>query len=122
MIYLGFVFDYLISLLLPIPTYFLIAHFDKNRFFSVFVVGILLDYLYHKILLCLGTLLFFYGILKCLRIKKKYAFWENMIVFFLFFHITYFSFGCTLQTYARDLLMATFLQIIYLKVSKLLLK
>lgn len=122
MIYLGFIFDYVLSLFLPCTSYFLVASLDKNRFLSILVVGVLLDYLYHQFFFFLFLLVSLYFLVRIFHVKKKYAFFKNVVLFFLFFHITYFFFGYTMQTYVRDLFVGFFLQLFYLKLSKVLLK
>ena len=46
MIILNFIIDYLIILISPFKTFFVIYDIDNNKVFNVLIVGFILDFLY----------------------------------------------------------------------------
>ncbi len=121
MIYLGFLFDYLVMLFLPINTYFVVVDLDKNRLLSVVFIGLLLDFMYRKLFINLIILVVFFLLLKIINIKKKYWLVKNIVIYILYFNLMHFSFGYN-QNYFIGFGMGFILQIIYIKLSKMLLK
>lgn len=83
MIVLYFIIDYVLMLLLPINTYFIVLDIDKNNLYSVLIVGIIFDLLYSELFLFTGSLLIAYFILKKLAIKRKYSVFKNAILYLL---------------------------------------
>lgn len=120
MIYIGLILDFLINLFLPINSYFIIGNIDKNKIFFVIVVGIILDILFRRWFLYLGLLLSFYFILKIIKIKKRYRLGVNILVYVVFFNFTYLMFGYVGNYYLWDFIFGLGLQVIYLKVIKVL--
>ena len=120
MIYIGLILDFLINLFLPINSYFIIGNIDKNKIFYVIVVGIILDILFRRWFLYLGLLLSFYFILKIIKIKKRYRLGVNILVYVIFFNFTYLMFGYVGNYYLWDFIFGIGLQVIYLKVIKVL--
>ena len=120
MIYIGLILDFLINLFLPINSYFIIGNIDKNKIFYVIVVGIILDILFRRCFLYLGLLLSFYFILKIIKIKKRYRLGVNILVYVVFFNFTYLMFGYVDNYYLWDFIFGLGLQVIYLKVIKVL--
>lgn len=120
MIYIGLILDFLINLFLPINSYFIIGNIDKNKIFYVIVVGIILDILFRRWFLYLGLLLSFYFILKIIKIKKRYRLGVNILVYVVFFNFTYLMFGYVGNYYLWDFIFGIGLQVIYLKVIKVL--
>lgn len=120
MIYIGLILDFLINLFLPINSYFIIGNIDKNKIFYVIVVGIILDILFRRWFLYLGLLLSFYFILKIIKIKKRYRLRVNILVYVVFFNFTYLMFGYVGNYYLWDFIFGIWLQVIYLKVIKVL--
>ncbi len=120
MIYIGLILDFLINLFLPINSYFIIGNIDKNKIFYVIVVGIILDILFRRWFLYLVLLLSFYFILKIIKIKKRYRLGVNILVYVVFFNFTYLMFGYVGNYYLWDFIFGLGLQVIYLKVIKVL--
>lgn len=120
MIYIGLILDFLINLFLPINSYFIIGNIDKNKIFYVIVVGIILDILFRRWFLYLVLLLSFYFILKIIKIKKRYRLGVNILVYVVFFDFTYLMFGYVGNYYLWDFIFGLGLQVIYLKVIKVL--
>ena len=92
MIILGFIIDYLVSLALPFNTYFIINEVDKNKIDRVIMVGGILDIIYNRI----GNiiiLLSIYLVFRLLKIKKKYYYIKNILLYIVFFNIEYFFLG-----------------------------
>ena len=108
MIYLGFILDYILSFFNPIKTYFIINNLDKNDLFSVIVCGIILDFLYHKI------------IFKKIKFKKKYNVIKNILLYGLYFNITFYL-GSYNNYYIGYFIGSLILQIGYILYSKWLL-
>lgn len=121
MIYLGFLFDYLIMLFLPINSYFVVNDLDKNNFLAVLFIGFLLDIMYHRLFINLFILLFLYLVLKIINIKKKNTLIKNLFVYFIYFNIMHFMFGYN-HNYFISIFIGLILQLGYIKLSKLLLK
>ena len=89
MIIIGFILDYLIMLLFPFNSCFILYNIEKNKLFSVLLVGVLVDLMYLKFFFTI-VLLGVYFVLKKLKIKEKYMFYKNILLYVLFFNITYF--------------------------------
>lgn len=121
MIYLGFLFDYLVLLFLPIDSFFVVANLNKNRFLSIMFIGILLDVMYHKLFLNLFILILFYFFARSLRKKIKNELLFNFIIYVLYFNIMYLSFGYN-HSYVWGFFIGIILQLFYIKLSKMLLK
>lgn len=83
MIVLYFIIDYVLMLLLPINTYFIVLDIDKNNLYSVLIVGIIFDLLYSELFLFTGSLLIAYFIVKKLAIKRKYSVFKNAVLYLL---------------------------------------
>lgn len=81
MIIIYFIIDYIVMFLLPINTYFIVWNIEKNKIFNVFIVGIIIDILYRKLLLFTCFLLIVYFIFKKIKIKNKYRLLKNIIVY-----------------------------------------
>ncbi len=84
MIIVYFIIDFIISLLLPINTYFIVIDIDKNKLSNVIIVGILLDIFSGKVLVNLIIFGGIYLILRKLNIKRKYRLVKNIILYSLF--------------------------------------
>lgn len=81
MIILYFIIDYIVMLLLPISTCFIVWDIEKNKIFNVFIIGIIVDILYRKLLLFTCFLLSIYYFFKKINVKNKYRFLKNVIVY-----------------------------------------
>ena len=88
MIYLYFLIDYIVMLLLPINVYFVVWNIDKNKLYNVIFVGFLIDIMYHKLLLYAIVLLLFYYLSKKIKIKKEFYLIKNIVIYLLFYYIT----------------------------------
>lgn len=121
MIYIGFVFDYFLLFFCPIKTYFIIKDIERNSFFSIIVVGLILDLLYHTIGLNLIILLVIYFLLKIIKIKKKYYYIKEIILYLIYFNLLFFINGFNLNYYIYYLVGGFILQIIYIFYSNWLL-
>ena len=119
MIIINFIIDYLVMIFLPINTYFILNDLDKNKLFSIFLVGILVDIMFNKLFVFLFILIAFYLVLKKLRVKKKYYYIKNIIIFLLFYLvITIIDNSFNLLVFSISFI----LQIIYMIIYKELLK
>ncbi len=121
MIFLSFFFDFLINQTLPLNSYFIVAELDKNKFLSVVLTGLFLDYIFHKPFIHLTILILLYLSLKCFSNSKKHTIIKNIIIYLVYFHLTYFLFGHS-TNYCLNISIGLILQIFYLKIAKLLLK
>lgn len=122
MIYWAFVFDFIISSLLPFNSYFVVVDIEKNNLFSIFIVGIFLDFIYGKFLINLIILLLFFLIFKKMKIKKRYLLVKNIIVYIIYFNIMFFTFNRYFKYYFLLLFIGFIMHFLFLKISKMLLK
>ena len=120
MIIFGFIVDYLFLIALSIDTYFFVKDIDKNKLFSVFVVGMLLDMIYHKIFINLFILVLFYFVVKKMKIKNRYYYLKNIILFIIYFNLLNLINGWDLNNYFFEFGKSFLLQIFYLFFCKLL--
>ena len=90
MIILSLLIDYFMTCLLPIKTYFIVWELDKNKLASVIIAGIFLDVIFHGYLYNTIILVILYLVLKKLKIKKKYYWSKNLLVFIIYFNILFF--------------------------------
>lgn len=119
MIILNFILDYIVMIFLPIDTYFIVNDLDKNKIFNVILVGGLLDIMYHKLFIFLIILLSLYLIVRKMKIKNKYYYIKNIILFMVFFII--------ISLFKKEFVLFNFivggiLQLIYMFIYKKLLK
>lgn len=119
MIILNFILDYIVMIFLPIDTYFIVNEIDKNKLFNVILVGGLFDIMYHKLFIFLIILLSLYLTVKKLKIKNKYYYMKNIILFVIFFII--------ISLFKKEFILLNFiigfiLQLIYMFIYKKLLK
>lgn len=115
MIIINFIIDYLIMVLLPVNSFFIVNEIDKNNIFNVVIVGILVDIMYHKILAFLLILIILFIVVKKLNIRSKYYYIKNIILYILFFIIV----G---EYKLVDFFISLFIQVIYMFCYKKLLK
>lgn len=99
MIILSLLIDYFMTCLLPIKTYFIVWELDKNKLASVIIAGIFLDVIFHGYLYNTIILVILYLVLKKLKIKKKYYWSKNLLVFIIYFNILFFLGSSTLASY-----------------------
>lgn len=118
MIIINFLIDYIIMLLFPINTYFIIHEIDKNNIYNIIITSMILDILYHQLLSNLILLLSIYYIVKKLKIKNKYYILKNILIFIIFFNITYFLNGYNITKYLSLFIISTIFQIIYICIYK----
>ena len=118
MIIVGFIVDYIVMLLFPFNSYFILYELDYNKLFNVVIIGLLVDLLYGKFLFTI-LLVVIYFVLKKLRFKKKYWFIKNMLVFLIFFNISFFSYGYNLSMYLCLFIMGIVLHICYMLLIKM---
>ncbi len=119
MIILNFILDYIVMIFLPIDTYFIVNDLDKNKIFNIILVGGLLDIMYHKLFIFLIILLSLYLIVRKMKIKNKYYYMKNIILFMVFFII--------ISLFKKEFVLLNFiiggiLQLIYMFIYKKLLK
>ena len=117
MIILSFILDYIIMVFLPIDTYFIINDIDKNKLFNVFIIGFLLDIMYHKLLINLLLLLFFYFIVKKISIKNKFYYIKNIILFIIYFFLIN-QFSKTIISFFISFILQVFYMFLYKKLLK----
>lgn len=96
MIIIGFIVDYFIMLLFPFNSYALVYDLDKNKIFDVIVVGMLFSVMYGKILFFFFVL-GLYFVLRRMKVKNKYFFIKNILLYFVFFNISFLMFGFRLN-------------------------
>lgn len=99
MIILSLLIDYFMTCLLPIKTYFIVWELDKNKLASVIIAGIFLDVIFHGYLYNTIILVILYLVLKKLKIKKKYYWSKNLLVFIIYFNILFFLGSSPLASY-----------------------
>lgn len=99
MIILSLLIDYFMTCLLPIKTYFIALELDKNKLASVIIAGIFLDVIFHEYLYNTIILVILYLVLKKLKIKKKYYWPKNLLVFIIYFNILFFLGSSPLASY-----------------------
>ncbi len=99
MIILSLFIDYFMTCLLPIKTYFIVWELDKNKLASVIIAGIFLDVIFHGYLYNTIILVILYLVLKKLKIKKKYYWPKNLLVFIIYFNILFFLGSSPLASY-----------------------
>lgn len=99
MIILSLLIDYFMTCLLPIKTYFIVWELDKNKLASVIIAGIFLDVIFHGYLYNTIILVILYLVLKKLKIKKKYYWPKNLLVFIIYFNILFFLGRSPLASY-----------------------
>ncbi len=118
MIYLGFVLDYLINLMSPLNSYFVVYNIENNKLIDVIIVGLILDFIYNKFLFNLLILVILYLLAKKIKIKKKYLIFKNLFLFFIYFNVSYFIFNFYIFNYLITLIggiLTYFLYIILVK-------
>lgn len=120
MIYIGFVLDYLLNLMTPLSTYFIVYNIEKNKLIDIIFIGSILDFIYQKYICNLVILIVLYYISKNIKINKKYNVYKNIISFIIYFHLTYFLFGFNLQKYFITLLISFITYIIYIFIIKII--
>lgn len=76
-----FIIDYIVMFLLPVNTCFIVWDIEKNKIIDVFIIGVIIDILYRKLLLFTCFLLIIYFIFKMVGIKNKYRLLKNIIVY-----------------------------------------
>lgn len=119
MIIINFILDYIVMLLLPFNTYFIIFNIDKSNRYSVFVVGLLLDIMYHKLFFNLIILMLFYYVVKKLNISKRYYYLKNIVLFLIYFNITFFMNGFDISRYLYLFLFGISTYLIYIGIYKM---
>lgn len=117
MIILGFIIDYLVSLNVPFNTYFIINEIDKNDFLNIIIVGILFDIMYCKLLVFLFILVILCILVRIFKIKKKYYYIKNIVIYLIYFNIMYLSFGYG-DNYLYLFLIGSIFQILYMYIYK----
>lgn len=83
MIILYFLIDFVICNLLSVFTYFIVIDIDGNSLFDVLSVGILLDCLYGRLFINTILLVVLYYLIRLLKVKNKYRFLKNVLVYFV---------------------------------------
>lgn len=86
-----FIIDYLIMLVSPFNTYFMLYQLDKNKLVDVIIVGLIIGVIYNKILLSIIVLVILYSLFKIIKINKKYMVFKNIMLFILFYYICNFN-------------------------------
>lgn len=119
MIILNFILDYIVMLLLPFNTYFICFDIDKSNRFSVFVVGLLLDIMYHKLFINLFMLLVIYSLVKRLNVSKKYFYLKNIVLFLIYFNVTFFMNGFDISRYLILFIFGIVTYLIYIVIYKM---
>ena len=118
MIIINFLIDYIIMLLFPINTYFIIHEIDKDNIYNIIITSMILDILYYQLLNNLILLLSIYYLVKKIKIKNKNNLLKNILIFIIFFNITYFLNGYNITKYLSLFITSTIFQIIYMCIYK----
>lgn len=91
--YLSLILDFLVCTFLPINTYFIIVNLDEQRIPKIIVVGLLLDFLYRRVLCLTIILLVLHLLIKHTKHLKNHKILKNIFLFLIFFMITFYIFG-----------------------------
>lgn len=121
MIYLSIILDFLACNFLPINTYFIITNLDEQKMPKIMIIGLLLDFLYKKILCLTIILLFLHLLIKHTRLLKTHKIIKNIFLFVIFFNLTFFLFGIS-SNYILSFFLGLSLNIFYLLCVEKLLK
>lgn len=121
-IVLGFILDFLITLIAPFKTYFVIHDIDKNKLVNVIIVGFILDFIYRNWFLNLFILLILFFCTKALQIKKKYYYLKNIVLFIIYFNLLFFLGHSILANYIYMFLEGFLSYLVYIFVMKKLWK
>ena len=121
-IILGFILDFLITLISPFKTYLVIYDIDKNRLVNVIIVGFILDFIYRNWFLNIFILLILFFCTKALQIKKKYYYLKNLVLFIIYFNLLFFLGHSILTNYIYMFLEGFLSYLVYIFVMKKLWK
>ena len=113
---MGFVLDFLLNLMTPVNTFFVVHDIDRNKIIDVVIIGAVLDFIYCKILYNVLVLLFIYILAKKIKINKKYLIIKRLVLFFIYFNISYFIYDFYIYSYICTLLGGLVSYIVYLLV------
>lgn len=122
MIILSLLIDYFMTCLLPIKTYFVIWELDRNKIVSVFIAGLFLDLIFHGFLYNTIILVILYLILKKMKVKKRYYWPKNLLVFLVYFNILFFLGRSPLASYLYVLIEGLVSYVLYCLVMEKLFK
>lgn len=121
-VFLGFILDFLVTLISPFKTYFVIYDIDKNKLVNVIVVGFILDFIYRNWFFNLFILLILFFCTKALQIKKKYYYLKNMVLFIIYFNLLFFLGRSILVNYIYMFLEGFLSYLVYIFMMKKLCK
>lgn len=119
MIIVNFIIDLMFLIFLPVNTFFIVNEIDKNEWFNVVFIGLLVDFMYYKLFVFLSFLLIFYLIVRKFKIKNKYYYMKNIFLFVIFYIVvSLFNKSFNIILFGISFI----LQIIYMFLYKKLLK
>ena len=104
-------------LLFPFNSYALVYDLDKNKLFDVIAVGILFSVTYGKILFFF-FILGLYFVLRRMKVKNKYSFIKNVLLYFIFFNVSFFVYGFRFSRYIFLFIMGVIIFLIYVFLNK----
>ena len=109
MIYSGFIIDYLLMIISPFNSYFIIYDIDSNKLIDVIAVCILY-YLLFRSFIFVFILLLIYLLSKYIKMNKYF---KNIILFIIFYNIMYFINGFDLYGYMFSFIISFITYTIY---------
>lgn len=89
MIIVNFLIDYIVMLLMPFNSCFIVVDLDKCSLFKVLSVSLIVDFIYKKFFLFTLCLLFIRFIFRLFNIKKKYWLFKNVMLYIVFFNVMF---------------------------------
>ena len=113
MIVIGFIVDYIIMMLFPFNSYFIVYNLDKNRLFNIIMIGILVDLLYDKLFFSIFLILL-YLFVRRLMVKDRYSFVKNIILYVIFYNVSFFVFGFNLMNCIYFFIYGLLMYIVYI--------
>lgn len=114
MIYLNFIIDLIITNTTPIKTYCISYNIDKNTIIDIIITGLIIDLYSKKILFNTIILILIYYLSELLK-KNKY---KNIIIYLLYFFITYFIYSYNTQYLIITFIKSSIFQLVYINIYK----
>ena len=113
MIYLNFILDYVITLITPYNTYFITNNLSKNKLIDVIIISLIIDSIYFHIPLNTVILPILYLISKKININKKYNIIKNILIFIIYFNMSFFIIDFNINNYLLYFLIGFITELIY---------
>lgn len=117
MIYFNFIIDFAITQISPLKSYLIIYNIDKAKLIDILLVGLLCDFMYHKLPYNTLVLLILHFIFRHFKIKNNTL--KNNLIYLLYFNITFFTFNNYILNYFIYLLEGLIILNFYIFIKKL---